>query len=114
MLEKIAEALKGIRQHPQDEKDLQSTIARCLTAAGIPFSREVLTSTGPVDFVVGTTAIEIKIRGSATDVARQIIRYLDDERFTEGIIITTRPMLIPIQKSGEKPIRVIDLWRNFL
>jgi predicted AAA+ superfamily ATPase len=114
MLEKIERALKGIRTAPEDEKHLQLLIAQCFIDAGMAFQREVQTSTGPVDFVIESAAIEVKIKGSAMEVTRQIIRYLEDDRFSEGIVITTKPLVLPLGKSGGKPIHVIDLWRNFL
>lgn len=116
--EGIRRALRHIVMAPQTEAELQEQIGACLTRAGIEFEREVMTATGPVDFVVGVTVIEIKIKGSSIDVIRQVTRYLDDPRFDAGIIVTTKPFIIPIIDVKTpyklKPVRVIELWRQFL
>ena len=115
---KLEKLLSQIRTAPDNEVLLQDRIAQILAKDGIVFDRECSTATGPVDFVIGDVALEIKTAGSPTAIARQLIRYLNDDRFGSLILITTRPIALPVTEvetdQGTKPIHVIDLWRNFL
>jgi hypothetical protein len=117
-VEQIKIALRAITQAPASEIELHQKMERCFTAAGIACEREVATETGPVDFVLGgSVALEVKVRGSAMAVCRQVIRYLQDPRFAEAVIVTTRPMTLPLEAvqtpGGVKPIQLVELWRNF-
>ncbi len=115
---KIESLLSQIQAAPGNEVQLQDRIAQILQMAGIVFDRECATATGPVDFIIGDVALEIKTSGSPTAIARQLIRYLNEERFRSLILVTTRPIALPLSEvetaHGTKPIHVIDLWRNFL
>lgn len=119
MTERIQRALQGITRAPASEIELHGQIAACLDAAGIPYEREVSTATGPVDFVVDETiALEVKVKGSAISVSRQVIRYLQDDRFSGAVVVTTKPLAmplesVPVESGGWKQIHVIELWRNF-
>lgn len=112
----VRQALAGISRAPMDEKVLQDQMEKLFSAAGLDFERECLTETGPVDFRVGKAAVEVKVHGSALAVTRQLARYLDDPRFDEGIIVTTRPMQLIVREihaEKVKPIRMVELWRQF-
>ncbi len=111
----LVDALSGIRRAPSQEKELHALMGQAFDRAGILFEREVATRSGPVDFVVaGTWALEVKIKGSGLTVARQITRYLEDERFAVGVIVTTKAMVVPVSMAHGKPVHVIGLWKNFL
>ena len=118
-LQSITSALRTIDRAAVSEVDLHQQIERCLFAAGMLHEREVPTATGPVDFVVhGTTLLEVKVKGSGLVVARQVARYLEDARFAEAVVVTSRPMSLPIEEvtteyGTVKPIHMIELWRNF-
>ncbi len=113
----IATALQDLRHAPTDEKVLQAWIDAAFTRAGLLFEREVETGTGPVDFVLGTIAIEVKIKGSPVAITRQLLRYLQTGRFTEAILITTRALSLPATLATERgtfPLTVLPLWKQFL
>ena len=120
MISAISRAVSSIRAIPPDEARLQDMIACCFRERGIPYAREVFTATGPVDFVAWEeVAIEVKMKGSAVAVNRQLLRYLEDARFLEAVLITTRPMVLPLRRlsmggGAVKPIHVVDMWKNFL
>ena len=118
IVEVLATALSFISQAPNSESELQDQIEDAFKQRGVEYLREVRTATGPVDFMVGEAAIEIKVKGSPVEVMRQIVRYLADDRFTQAILITTKPMRLPMDHvntiHGKKPVFVIDLWRQFI
>jgi hypothetical protein len=73
------------------EDDLQIAIAAALTASSIPFQREyVLGPADRLDFLIGTTAIEVKIKGSLNDLTRQVHRYLQHPKINSVVVVTTR------------------------
>lgn len=115
MIEAIRSALTGLKVMPDNEKRLQEWIAERLTACGISFKREVRCGKGLVDFVVGRMAVEVKTAGSELMVVRQLLGYLEDRRFTCGLIISTKPMrAIGNLTKLKKPIHKIELWSQFL
>ena len=85
--ELIASSLRGLRYAPTGEKELQDWIDGAFTRVGFLFEREVETGAGPVDFVIGTIAIEVKIKGSPVAITRQLLRYLQTGRkFTAPLV----------------------------
>ena len=73
------------------EDDLQKAIASVLSDCSIPYQREYrLNEKDRLDFKVGTIAIEVKIKGGLTEVARQVGRYLQSSEVTSVILVTTR------------------------
>ncbi|HSI86845.1 MAG: hypothetical protein ACAI35_04340 [Candidatus Methylacidiphilales bacterium] len=118
MKQRIYKALSAITMQPRSELELHETISKLLTAQGIVHRREVKTNRGTVDFVIGDIAMEIKIKGGSIDIARQLIRYLQDPQFTSLILVTTKAIKLPITEvetpEGNKPVFVIELWRNFI
>ncbi|HEX9640973.1 MAG TPA: hypothetical protein VGB13_06645 [Candidatus Krumholzibacteria bacterium] len=92
-------------RHPTDELRLQEEIAAVLSAECIGFEREVvLTPTDRIDFLVGTVGVEIKVKGSAHAVARQLLRYAEHERITELVLFTTRTQIVVPSSLGGKPV----------
>lgn len=115
LVSQIAGILSDITTWPKDEKQLQQWTQDRLAVAGIDFRREVKSGSGYVDFVIGRTAIELKVRGSLLKVTRQVIRYLEDDRFDMGIIVSTKPFQGGLDLGQlSKPIHVIELWRQFI
>ena len=116
-IEAIRQALCGIVMMPRSEAELHGIIERRLLAVGISHQREAPTATGPVDFALGSLAMEVKVAGSANDIARQIIRYLQEPQFTALVLVTARAITLPISHvetlEGDKPVHVIELWKNF-
>jgi len=107
----IAFLLRSARFSFQDEIELQDGIAEVLTKAGIPFEREVILSPKDrIDFMVAPagTGVEIKIKGSVTEITRQIHRYAQLPAITGLVLVTTRMRHInlPMEMAG-KPVRVV-------
>ena len=99
----------GYKLRCETEATLQAAIARCLEENHVAFKREVrLTDQDRVDFMVGGTAIEVKIDGGLSELTRQVHRYAQHSDVAEILVITTKakhaglPRLI-----NNKPLR---LW----
>ena len=87
----LSELLSGWRLRVYPEKTLQEDIESVLRESGISFNREFpLSKRDRVDFLVGSVAIEVKIKGSKTDVLRQLFRYAEHDRIREILLITTK------------------------
>ena len=115
--------LKGIigRRKLSFDREIgfQEQIERALNAAGISHVREMPVPGGKLDFFLPAcgTALELKTKGSGTAVCRQVMRYLEDPRVRGVIVVSTKPMDMPMTEcsvGGEiKPIGILELWRNF-
>lgn len=92
-------------RHPTDELRLQEEIAAVFAAAGVAFEREVmLTPKDRIDFLVGAVGIEIKVKGAAHAVARQLLRYAEHERIGELVLFTTRTQIVVPTTLGGKVV----------
>lgn len=95
------------------EDELQRAIALCLDINRVPYVREARVSqTERPDFLIGTlgtVAIEIKIKGSLSEVTRQIHRYAQREDIQQILLVTTcaKHLDIPDEFNG-KPI--VTCW----
>jgi hypothetical protein len=117
-LDKVLEALRSHRFKYQNEKDLQKGIEEAFKAAGIRFEREKpIGADGEViDFLVdGGIGIEIKIKGSPTAVARQLLGYAECTEISVLVLVTGKARLgrLPETLAGKK-LHVVALWRSFL
>lgn len=107
----VYKALTKYRFSWPDESTLQLGIATALEREGIAFTREYsLNAQDRVDFLVGSLAVEVKIKGSLPEVARQLRRYCEHACVSEVLVVTTRAQhtALPDQFNG-KPIRVLHL-----
>lgn len=114
----IVQAVRAYRFHYSNEKELQEAVAKALLAAGIPFEREKILPEdfGTIDFLVdGRIGVEIKIKGSPSAVARQLLRYLKCREISELVLVTGRAKLgnLPGEILGKK-LTVVTLWETFL
>ncbi len=114
----IVKALKAHRFNYQNEKELQDGVEHVLMANAIPFEREKILGGrfGTIDFLIdGRIGIEIKIKGSPSSVARQLVRYFECERVGELILLTGRERLghLPSMILGKR-LTVVSLWETFL
>lgn len=112
----IIRALRAYRFVYSTEKELQEGVAIALAKKKIPFVREKdLGEAGVIDFCVGTIGVEIKTKGSPSEVARQLMRYCGSPMISEVILLTGRTRLgnLPEKLSG-KPLYVVTLWRTML
>ena len=105
----LTNALRAARFRFSNEDELQAGVAEVLTAAGIPFDREVAIGPGDrLDFLVGTTAIEVKVDGGRNDLLRQLKRYARHEGIEDLVVVTSRARHAGLPDSiGSKPIWVV-------
>lgn len=115
--EAIVEALRGFRYLYSNERELQLGVARALKAKGIPFVREkdLGRAGGTIDFMVGRVGIEVKIKGSPSAVARQLMRYCECDEVEEIILFTGAARLgaLPTALRGKR-LLVVTLWASML
>lgn len=106
------ELLLGLYQvRHQTEEDLQCAIASALISSSVPFEREAkLSPTDRIDFLVGEVGIEVKIKGSPTEVARQLNRYVQSEKIQSLLLVTSKAThrALPSELNG-KPIKILYL-----
>jgi hypothetical protein len=114
---RLAASLRRRRFNYQNEKELQAGIESVLKADGFDFVREhPLGDAGVVDFFVsGFLAVEVKIKGSPSEVARQLLRYAGRDEVKAVVLVTGRSALsaLPGALMG-KPLLLVELWRSFL
>jgi hypothetical protein len=98
------------------EADLQGSVFKVLDQSGYDVQREVaLNARDRVDFMVGKIGIECKVAHSATQVIRQLARYVESPLIDEIILLTTRHahQSIPTEMGG-KPIHVVYLLSSLI
>jgi antitoxin component of MazEF toxin-antitoxin module len=98
------------------EEAYQESLGAFLEGIGVPHVREVrLTDTDRVDFMVGSIAIELKVKCSAADLLRQLQRYAQSQQVEEILALSfTRNCLrmLPGSLSG-KPVMSYCFGRSF-
>ena len=109
----ICAALASVRLPAQPEEyDIHSAIAAALSAHDLPYVHEY--RLGPrcrIDFRVGRVGIEVKKgRPAASELTRQLRRYLASEDLDAAIVVTQRVTRLPETIEG-KPVRLISLNR---
>jgi hypothetical protein len=113
-MKRLTRLLISHRLPLSDEKILQAEMASVFLGAGIAFDREVRLGDGDiVDFMVGGTAIEVKIKGARRAIYRQLERYARHERVAAILLATNVPMGLPALIGG-KPAAVAELGRCWL
>lgn len=115
--DRVARLLAARRFRFGTEAELQAGIAEVLTAAAIAHEREVaLTARDRIDFLLASgIGLEVKIDGSALDLARQLLRYAAHERIAALLVVTTRARHTETPATlGGKPVRVVHLTRSML
>lgn len=94
------------------EAHLSAAVRQSLRAAGMELEAEQALTKGRVDFRVGSTAVELKVQGSAANVLRQLERYADDPSITDVVLVTTSAKHQRMPPSvGSKPLHVVYLPR---
>jgi hypothetical protein len=112
----LAALLQSHRFRFTSERDLQDGIAEVLAAASVPFRREAaLAGAGTIDFLVASTGIEVKVKGTLAEVTRQLHRYAGAAVIDALLLVTTsaRVSRLPITMMG-KPLRVVHLLGSVL
>jgi len=91
------------------ERDLQAGVAALLAAEG--FTAEPQARLSPLDrpdFLVDGVAVELKVKGGAPELERQVTRYLGHDQVLAVLVITNRSRHrgLPGQING-KPVWVM-------
>ena len=88
----LAEIIETGRHTFTTEDELQASIHDQLTALGGDTIREVrLTGgLGRIDLQIGAVGIEVKTKGPASTVVRQLLRYTHAEELEHLLLVTTR------------------------
>ena len=113
-MQEIKNIIERHRLPLTDEKVTQAAIANALELAGVTFEREVrLSEADIVDFMVGSIAVEVKIKGAKAGIYRQMERYAQHERVTAILLVSSRSMHLPALING-KPTLVASLSRGWM
>lgn len=112
--ESIASAIMQWKYDLSDEMRTQDQIGGALKAANIKFDREVkLSDSDRIDFMCGTVGLEVKLKGQARAIYRQVQRYTGSSKVTHVIVVTARTLGMP-KTVGGKPVYVLSLGRAML
>lgn len=115
--QQVIEILESYKFTYNTEVELQNAIERVFKDKEIAFQRECrLGDDLRIDFMVSEgIGIEIKIKGSPSDVARQLLNYANRPEIKCLILVTGRMALsrLPAELLGKK-LYVFPLWRSFL
>lgn len=91
------------------EATLAAGIAKAFRTERIEFEAEVvLDARSRIDFLLaGGLGIELKVKGSATEVLAQLMRYADFEQIKSLLLVTTRAKHLDMPDTVRgKPLRV--------
>jgi len=113
VIEQLAQEFGRRRFAFVDEAELQLAIEAMLLECGQTYAREVVLSPRDrVDFMLGNTALEVKIKGSQPAVLEQLERYANSDQVSAIVLVTSRFQLraMPPEING-KPVSVIYLPR---
>lgn len=112
----VVNALKGKRLPLHDEKECQKAIASVFDDAikNGWFTREVRIAGGVIDFIgLCGTGVEVKLKGTANDIRRQLVRYAADDRIKGLVLVTAAPVGVTNLLRG-KPVTEFDIGRAWL
>lgn len=89
---RVTRAIQGHRYRFTSEAELQAGIDQVLRDAGLEFRREcVLSDTDRLDFFVDDrVAVEIKIKGSLTELMRQVAYYAEYPQIESVVVVTSK------------------------
>jgi len=91
-------------------------MAIALTSHGIAFEREVrLNASSRPDFMIGSVAVEVKIKDTFAKFLRQADRYLALEQVSALVVVGTPKWLPAVPKTlRDKPIYTVRLISSLL
>jgi len=116
-LDSLETLLSSHRYRFSSERDLQNGIDEVLQTSGLSYRREFsLGVSDRPDFLVhGGIAIEVKIKGSISELIRQISRYATHNDVSAILVVGT-PHWIPRVPEiiNEKPVRPFRLLGSLL
>jgi hypothetical protein len=110
---RIISAIAKTRLPMSDEKALQAAIEIVLLDNGFTFTREALVAGGIIDFLAGAVGIEVKIKGPAREVLRQLTRYAEDDRIEHLVLVAAFPCAMPPMIGGKR-CTIVDVGRAWL
>jgi hypothetical protein len=105
----------------EDEKRTQSAIFEALKKELGPIGdrliwarvqREVRIAGGIIDFMVDDIGIEVKLKGQAAAIVRQLRGYAREPALNGIVLVTSRPMTM--EMIGGKPVAIVDMARAWL
>ncbi len=103
--------LKITRFNFGNEKVFQEQVAAVLSSHGFDLRREVkLSEKDRVDFMLGTIAMELKLKGSQEVHLRQLRRYCKIEQVTSVCLVSPKVRFLPNELAG-KPVYGVQIWR---
>lgn len=114
----LVDLLRSHRFRFSSEVELQDMVERVLKEAEIPHQREWdLGVAGRIDFFVyGDIGLEIKTKGSPTQVAAQVLRYCERDEIDYVVLLTARmtlSSLLPEEAHGKR-IVTVGTWENMI
>jgi len=109
----IKKALSGMRFSMTDEKVLQQQIEDRFVGL-VKYRREVhLSKENIIDFICDGVGIEIKLKGSAKAIYRQLERYCQFDEIKAIVLVTNKIMKLPAQINN-KNTHIINLGKAWL
>src|SRR5688572_22986240 len=115
----VAKLLKGYRYNVGSECDFQCGVLDVLTQSQIDCESEydLGPGCGRIDLFLPRfrIGIELKVKGSPSQILRQLYRYARCPIVTSLLLMTSRPRLNPIPLSIHgKPLAVLSVWEGLL
>jgi hypothetical protein len=111
-VEAVVAVLRRHRYAWANETDVQAQLAAVLAEAGFTVKREVRLggTLGRIDLIVDRIGIEVKVKGSAEDAARQLQRYAGSCALDALILATTHRAHLPLPATlGGMPVHGVHL-----
>jgi hypothetical protein len=117
--EQIAMRLRSFRMRTGQESDFQHDVATILARDGCVFEREydLGPGRGRIDFYLPEirTGLELKVKGTLADVARQLQRYATSREIEALVLVTGRTRLAAMPETlGGKPVHLVSIWSALL
>lgn len=110
----IVELVHSHRLPLHNEKATQAKLEEVLRAHGFDFEREARLSAEDIpDFMVGSLAVEVKLKGGKRDIYRQLCRYAEHERVARILLVTNAAMMLPPDING-RATYIANLGRAWL
>ncbi len=110
--DEILAALRAGQFTYTDEIALHADMSRVLDAHGLEHHREVNLGpgVGRIDFMVDRVGIEVKVKGRAADVTRQLRRYASSPSVDALVLVSTvaRHREVPAEIDGV-PVALFNL-----
>ena len=112
IVEGLTAALQRRPPRAANEAELQAILWDHLRALDPRTVREhPLTRADRIDFLLGRTGIEVKVKGPSAEVTRQLWRYAESDQIDDLILVTTRREHLRVIRQSAifdgKPVHVL-------